>query len=131
MFSVRNTLEIGTATVFVFAFKPRKIPIPSLPQKKKYPFFKTRSNISLPFFSRSSKLGPSLQSLFTSQTKEKFSYEKILFNNDKQIKFSNLQISKSYLNNLITIIANKILASIEIMRKICYDSHEINVILTS
>lgn len=129
MFSVRNTLEIGTATVFVFAFKPRKIP--SLPQKKKYPFFKTRSNISLPFFSRSSKLGPSLQSLFTSQTKEKFSYEKILFNNDKQIKFSNLQISKSYLNNLITIIANKIVASIEIIRKICYDSHEINVILTS
>lgn len=129
MFSVRNTLEIGTATVFVFAFKPRKIP--SLPQKKKYPFFKTRSNISLPFFSRSSKLGPSLQSLFTSQTKEKFSYEKILFNNDKQIKFSNLQISISYLNNLITIIANKIVASIEIIRKICYDSHEINVILTS
>lgn len=129
MFSVRNTLEIGTATVFVFAFKPRKIP--SLPQKKKYLFFKTRSNISLPFFSRSSKLGPSLQSLFTSQTKEKFSYEKILFNNDKQIKFSNLQISKSYLNNLITIIANKIVASIEIIRKICHDSHEINVILTS
>lgn len=127
MFSVRNTLEIGTATVFVFAFKPRKIP--SLPQKKKYPFFKTRSNISLPFFSRSSKLGPSLQSLFISQTK--FSYGKILFNNDKQIKFSNLQISKSYLNNLITIIANKIVVSIEIIRKICHDSHEINVILTS